>query len=101
MGTPDFAVFSLDALCSAGYDVIGVVTQPDKPQGRGYTLTPPPVKRYAQEKNIPVYQPTSLRTEEFASLLAELSPDVCAVVAYGKILPENVLKFPKYQESMA
>ena len=96
MGTPDFAVFSLDALCSAGYDVIGVVTQPDKPQGRGYTLTPPPVKRYALDRGLPVYQPATLRTEEFASLLENLAPDLIAVVAYGKILPENVLKFPKH-----
>ena len=96
MGTPDFALFSLKGLCENGYDVIGVVTQPDKPKGRGYVLTPPPVKAYATEKNIPVYQPNSLRTEEFASLLAELNPDLIAVVAYGKILPKNVLDYPKY-----
>ncbi len=96
MGTPDFALFSLRALVEAGEDIIGVVTQPDKPKGRGYTLTPPPVKVYALEKNIPVYQPHSLRGEEFANLLAELSPDLIVVVAYGKILPANVLEFPKY-----
>lgn len=96
MGTPDFALFSLKGLCENGYDVIGVVTQPDKPKGRGYVLTPPPVKVYALEKNIPVYQPNSLRTEEFASLLNELNPDLIAVVAYGKILPKNVLDYPKY-----
>lgn len=96
MGTPDFALFSLKGLCENGYDVIGVVTQPDKPKGRGYVLTPPPVKVYATEKSIPVYQPNSLRTEEFASLLAELDPDLIAVVAYGKILPKNVLDYPKY-----
>ena len=96
MGTPDFALFSLKGLCENGYDVVGVVTQPDKPKGRGYVLTPPPVKVYAMEKNIPVYQPTSLRTEEFASLLAEINPDLIAVVAYGKILPKNVLDYPKY-----
>ena len=96
MGTPDFALFSLKGLCENGYDVIGVVTQPDKPKGRGYVLTPPPVKEYALDKNIPVYQPNSLRTEEFASLLAELNPDLIAVVAYGKILPKNVLDYPKY-----
>ena len=61
MGTPDFAVFSLDALCRAGENVIGVVTQPDKPKGRGYTLTPPPVKVYAEERGIPVWQPATLR----------------------------------------
>ncbi len=96
MGTPDFALFSLKGLCENGYDVIGVVTQPDKPKGRGYVLTPPPVKVYAQEQGIPVYQPNSLRTEEFATLLAELDPELIAVVAYGKILPKNVLDYPKY-----
>lgn len=96
MGTPDFALFSLRGLCENGYDVIGVITQPDKPKGRGYVLTPPPVKVYAMEKSIPVYQPNSLRTEEFASLLQELNPDLIAVVAYGKILPKNVLDYPKY-----
>lgn len=96
MGTPDFALFSLKGLCENGYNVIGVVTQPDKPKGRGYTLAPPPVKVYAEEIGIPVYQPNSLRTEEFASLLAELDPELIAVVAYGKILPKNVLDYPKY-----
>ena len=96
MGTPDFALFSLRALVEAGENIIGVVTQPDKPKGRGYTLTPPPVKVYATEKGIPVYQPNTLRGEEFATLLSELSPDLIIVVAYGKILPANVLEFPKY-----
>ena len=96
MGTPDFALFSLKGLCENGYNVVGVVTQPDKPKGRGYVLTPPPVKVYAMEKNIPVYQPNSLRTEKFASLLQEINPDLIAVVAYGKILPKNVLDYPKY-----
>ena len=96
MGTPDFALFSLRALVEAGENIIGVVTQPDKPKGRGYTLTPPPVKVYATEKNIPVYQPNTLRGEEFATLLSELAPDLIIVVAYGKILPLNVLEFPKY-----
>ena len=96
MGTPDFALFSLKALCENGYNVVGVVTQPDKPKGRGYVLTPPPVKVYALEQGIPVYQPNSLRTEEFASLLKEIDPELIAVVAYGKILPKNVLDYPKY-----
>ena len=96
MGTPDFALFSLRALVEAGEDVIGVVTQPDKPKGRGYTLTPPPVKVYAEEKGLPVYQPKTLRDEEFAALLAELDPEVIVVVAFGKILPANVLEYPKY-----
>lgn len=96
MGTPDFALFSLKGLCENGYDVAAVVTQPDKPKGRGYVLTPPPVKAYALEVGIPVYQPLSLRGEEFASLLEEIDPDLIAVVAYGKILPKNVLDYPRY-----
>lgn len=96
MGTPDFALFSLRALVETGENIVGVVTQPDKPKGRGYTLTPPPVKVYATEQGIPVYQPNTLRGEEFANLLTELSPDLIIVVAYGKILPLNVLDFPKY-----
>ncbi|MBQ8140078.1 MAG: methionyl-tRNA formyltransferase [Clostridia bacterium] len=97
MGTPDFAVFSLDALCRAGENVIGAVTQPDKPKGRGYTLTPPPVKVYAEEHGISVYQPDTLKDEAFAALLSELSPDLIVVVAYGKILPKTVIDFPKYK----
>ena len=96
MGTPDFAVFSLDALCTSGQNIIGVITQPDKPKGRGYTMTPPPVKVYAEEKGIKVYQPNTLRGEEFSDLLSELDPELIVVVAYGKILPENVIKYPKY-----
>ena len=96
MGTPDFALFSLRALVEAGENVIGVVTQPDKPKGRGYTLTPPPVKVYAEEQGLPVYQPNTLRGEEFASLLASLDPELIVVVAYGKILPQNVLEYPKH-----
>ena len=96
MGTPDIARDCLAALCDAGRDVVAVVTQPDKPKGRGYVLTPPPVKVYAMEKNIPVYQPTTLRDEAFAALLAEIDPDLIAVVAYGKILPKNVLDYPKF-----
>ncbi|MBE6535960.1 MAG: methionyl-tRNA formyltransferase [Ruminococcaceae bacterium] len=96
MGTPDFALFSLKALASTEHEIVGVITQPDKPRGRGYTLTPPPVKVFALEAGFPVYQPETLRSEEFASLLTELSPDVIVVVAYGKILPKNVLDFPKY-----
>ena len=96
MGTPDFALFSLKSLYEAGHEIIGAVTQPDKPRGRGYTLTPPPVKVFALEKGIPVYQPNTLRGEEFDELLHTLAPDVIVVVAYGKILPKNVLDYPKY-----
>ena len=96
MGTPDFALFSLKALVESGEDVIGVITQPDKPRGRGYTLTPPPVKVYATEQGIPVYQPATLKGEEFAALLSELDPELIVVVAFGKILPKNVLDYPKH-----
>lgn len=96
MGTPDFALSSLKALCESGENVVGVVTQTDKPKGRGYELTPPPVKVYALEKNIPVYQPKTLRTEEFDVLLHEIDPDMIIVVAFGKILPENVINYPKF-----
>lgn len=94
MGTPDFARVQLEALVSAEADVIGVVTQPDKPKGRKMVLTPPPVKEYALEKGLPVYQPNTLRGEEFAALLEELAPDLIIVAAYGKILPENVINYP-------
>ncbi len=96
MGTPDFALESLKALCEGGYEVAAVITQPDKPRGRGHHLTPPPVKVYAQEKNIPVLQPLTLRGEEFATTLAEIDPELIVVVAYGRILPKNVLDYPKY-----
>lgn len=96
MGTPDFALESLKALCEAGYDVSAVITQPDKPKGRGHHLTPPPVKVYAQQKNIPVLQPLTLRGEEFAATLADIDPELIVVVAYGRILPKNVLDYPQY-----
>ncbi len=96
MGTPDFAVFSLDALVRAGENIIGVISQPDKPKGRGYTLTPPPVKVYAEKNGLPVYQPATLRDEESAELISSLNPDLIIVVAYGKILPENIIKYPKF-----
>ena len=97
MGTPDFALFSLKALVEAGkHEICGVVTQPDKPKGRGYALLPPPVKVYAEEKGIPVYQPATLRDDAFAELLATIDPELIVVVAYGKILPKNVLEYCKY-----
>lgn len=96
MGTPDFALFSLRALVEAGEEIVGVVTQADKPKGRGYTLTPPPVKVYAQERGIPVYQPATLRGDEFAATLQTIDPELIVVVAFGKILPANVLDYPKY-----
>ncbi len=96
MGTPDFALFSLRALVDAGEDVVGVVTQPDQPKGRGYVLTPPPVKVYATEHGIPVYQPETLKNNAFLPALSEISPDLVVVTAYGKILPPYVLELPKY-----
>lgn len=96
MGTPDFALFSLDALVKNGEEIVGVVTQPDKPKGRGYTLTPPPVKVYAQEHGFEVFQPTTLKDGAFSETLERLAPDMIVVVAYGKILPKYVLDYPKY-----
>lgn len=100
MGTPDFALFSLKSLVeysnNGEIEICGVITQPDKPKGRGYALLPPPVKQYANEIGIPVYQPTTLNDDSFSTLLSELNPDLIVVVAYGKILPKNVIDFPKY-----
>ncbi len=96
MGTPDIAAACLAALLEDGQKIVGVVTQADKPRGRGYTLTPPPVKVLATEKGIPVYQPDRLNSESFLQVLNELSPELIAVVAYGKILPRTVLSYPRY-----
>ena len=96
MGTPDFALFSLKALVEAKRNIVGVLTQPDKPKGRGYELLPPPVKIFAKAQGLPVYQPNTLRDEAFAELLAKIDPNLIVVVAYGKILPQNVLDYPKY-----
>ena len=96
MGTPDFAVFTLRALIDAGHEICAVVTQPDKPRGRGYAMTPPPVKVCAAEAGIPVLQPATLRDEHVAAELAGYAPQVIVVVAYGKILPKNILDLPPY-----
>ena len=95
MGTPDFAVQSLQALLNAGHHMQAVFTQPDKPVGRKQLVTPSPVKTFAMEKNIPVYQPQSVRTPEVLEQIRTLQPDVCAVVAYGKLLPAELLQIPK------
>ncbi|MBS5150177.1 MAG: methionyl-tRNA formyltransferase [Butyricicoccus pullicaecorum] len=94
MGTPDFAVPSLQMLIDSTHALVGVVTQPDKPQGRKQILTPPPVKTLAQAHGIPVYQPDSLKDEALMPLLQQTQPDLIVVVAYGKILPKYVLEFP-------
>ena len=94
MGTPAFAVPCLEMLIDEKYDVVGVVTQPDKPKGRGKKLTAPPVKEYAQSKGIAVYQPSTLKNNAFEATLASTNPDVIVVVAYGKILPKYILSYP-------
>lgn len=97
MGTPDFASESLKCLVEEGHDVIGVVTNKDKPKGRGMKMSYSPVKEYAIEKNIPIYQPEKVKNNvEFIDEIKELNPDVICVVAYGKILPKEILDIPKY-----
>ena len=97
MGTPDFARESLKALIEANYNIIGVVTNPDKPKGRGMKMIPSEVKEYALEKNIPIYQPLKVKNNtEFIEKVKELNPDIICVVAYGKILPKEILDIPKY-----
>lgn len=95
MGTPDFAVPCLDALTAAGHEIAAVFTQPDKPKGRKYVLTPPPVKVWAQRREIPVYQPQTLRDAAAEQILRGISPDMIVVVAYGKLLPEAILNLPR------
>ena len=100
MGTPDFSVPCLKALAENQYEISAVFTQPDKPKGRGYKMIPPPVKVCAEEYNIPVYQPLSLRKGEDAeksmNILRDISPDLIIVVAYGQLLPKEILELPKY-----
>ena len=96
MGTPDFAKRNLEALYNNGENIVGVVTAPDKPKGRGMVLTPSDVKKFATEKNLTVYQPTTLKDGAFLDTLKELDPELIIVVAYGKILPSYVLDYPKY-----
>lgn len=96
MGTPDFARSILEHLLAGGENIVGVLTQPDKPVGRKKTLTPPPVKELALARGIPVYQPERLKDGAFADTLAELDPDLIIVVAYGRILPNYILDYPKY-----
>ena len=97
IGTPDFAEESLKSLIEKNYNIIGVVTNSDKPKGRGMKMIMSPVKELALTKNIPVYQPEKIRDNtEFIDKVKELNPDVICVVAYGKILPKEILEIPKY-----
>ena len=94
MGTPDFAAVSLKCVLDAGYEVAGVFTQPDRPVGRRQRLTAPPVKGLALERGIRVYQPTKLRDGTAAQIIRSLDPQVIAVVAYGRLLPREILEIP-------
>ena len=96
MGTPDFAAASLKKLIDKKYDISAVFTQPDKPRDRGMKLSYSPVKELALENNIPVYQPTKLRDGTATELIKSLKPDILVVVAYGRILPDDMLEVPKY-----
>ena len=96
MGTPDIAATCLKKIIADGFEVVGVYTQPDRPKGRGMKMVFSPVKEVALENNIPVFQPENFREEETVQQLAELKPDICAVVAYGRILPQKVLDIPTH-----
>ena len=96
MGSPDFAVVSLERLHADGHEIVGVVSVPDKPQGRGKKLTPMPVKVAAENLGLKVYTPNTLRDGAFLDTLKELEPEMIVVVAYGKILPKYVIDYPKY-----
>ncbi|MBP3938730.1 MAG: methionyl-tRNA formyltransferase [Clostridia bacterium] len=96
MGTPEFAVPCLQRLIDDGHNVKGVFTQPDKPKGRGHKMQFPPVKECAVKAGIPVYQPTKMRDGEVLSVIEMLNPELIIVVAYGKILPKEILDFPRY-----
>lgn len=94
MGTPDIAATCLKKIIADGFEVVGVYTQPDRPKGRGMKMVYSPVKEVAIDKNIPVFQPENFREEETVEELRALKPDICAVVAYGRILPQKVLDVP-------
>lgn len=96
MGTPDFSVATLEAIVKAGHQVTGVVTQPDKPKGRGKNMQFTPVKEKALEYNLPVYQPIRVKEESFVEELRSMQPDVIVVVAFGQILSKDILEMPKY-----
>ena len=96
MGTPDFAKESLESIYNAGHEILGVVTNPDKPKGRGMKMVASPVKEFAIEKDLKIYQPLKVRNNvEFIEEIKKLNPDVICVVAYGKILPKEILDIPR------
>jgi len=94
MGTPEFAIPSLEAIVSEGHELIGIVTQPDRPKGRGKRLSPPPVKEWAVERGYKIYQPEKVRDNEFIAELESLAPDLIVTAAYGQILPKRILDIP-------
>ena len=96
MGTPDFSVGTLKELAKAGHEIVGVISQPDKPKGRGKNLQPTPVKEAAMELGLPVYQPKKVRDPEFIQVVRDLEPEVIVVVAFGQIIPKEILEMPKY-----
>ena len=97
MGTPDFAVGSLQALCESGkHEIVGVVTQPDRPKGRGNKLLMTPVKEYALSQGLEVYQPQRVKTEEFVQVLRKLAPQLIVVAAFGQFLSSEILELPQY-----
>ncbi len=96
MGTPDFSVGTLEALCDAGHDIVLAVTQPDKPKGRGKAMQFSPVKEAALARGIEVFQPEKIRNPECVKFLTNLKPDVIVVVAFGQILPKEILELPPY-----
>ena len=96
MGTPDFAEASLEKLLDEHFDVVGVFTQPDKPKGRGMELSASPVKQLAERHGLPVFQPAKMRDGTALEMLKSLAPDILVVVAYGRILPDDILALPKY-----
>ena len=96
MGTPDFASASLKKLIEEEFEIVGVFTQPDKPKGRGMEMSFSPVKELALQHGLPVYQPEKMRDGTALAILKELRPDILAVVAYGRILPDEMLELPRY-----
>jgi len=94
-GTPEFAAPTLRALIGEGFEVVGVVTQPDKPQGRSREIIPSPVKQIALDEELPLFQPKNARDPDLYEQLSKLEPDISVVVAYGHILPQNIIDLPK------